>query len=255
VAFDAADAYQRFMGGYADLLSEELLRVLAPQPPQRVLDVGAGTGALTAPLAGLLGAGAVAAIEPSPAFVDALRARVPGVDVRTGAAEELPFGNGTFDLAIAQLVVHFMSDPVGGLREMARVTAPGGTVAASVWDFAGGRAPLSLYWEVARGLDPAVVDESALPGARDGDLLRLFAEAGLGGTQRELTVRLPYADPDAWWEPYTLGVGPVGDHLASLDDAHRAALRDRAIARLGAGPGVVEATAWLVVARIDDADH
>jgi SAM-dependent methyltransferase len=249
VAFDAADAYQRFMGGYADLLSEELLRVLAPQPPQRVLDVGAGTGALTAPLVRLLGPDAVAAIEPSPAFVDALRARVPGIDARTGTAEELPFDDGAFDLAVAQLVVHFMSDPVRGLREMARVTAPGGTVAASVWHFAGGRAPLSLYWEVARELDPAVVDESALPGARDGDLLRLFREAGLDGDQRELTVRLPYADPDDWWEPYTLGVGPAGDHLASLDETTRDALRRRTFERLGPGPGVVEATAWVVIAR------
>jgi SAM-dependent methyltransferase len=248
VAFDAADAYQRFMGGYADLLSEELLRVLAPHPPQRALDVGAGTGALTAPLAAALGPDAVAAIEPSPAFVDALRARVPGVDARTGTAESLPFDDGAFDLAVAQLVVHFMSDPVRGLREMARVTAPGGAVAASVWDFAGGRAPLSLYWEVARELDPEVVDESALPGARDGDLLRLFREAGLDGAQRELTVRLPYADPDEWWEPYTLGVGPAGDHLASLDDARREALRRRAFERLGPGPGVVEATAWVVIA-------
>lgn len=250
MAFDAAEAYERFMGGYADLLAAEFASLLAPRPSQRALDVGAGTGALTARLAAALGPHAVAAIDPSPAFIDALRQRVPGVDARIGGAEHLPFDDEAFDLTAAQLVVHFMSDPVLGIAEMARVTRPGGILAASVWDFAGGRAPLSLFWEVARELDSSATDESGLPGASSGDLLRMFREAGLdAATETELTVRLPYADVDVWWEPYTLSVGPAGDHLARLDPGAREALRRRAIERLGPGPGVVEATAWVVVAE------
>lgn len=246
-----ADAYQRFMGRWADRLAGMFVARMAPHPTMRALDVGAGTGALTEPLVDALGIDAVAAVEPSPPFAAALAERLPGLDVRQAGAEELPFGDATFGLVAAQLVVHFMSDPVRGISEMARVTAPDGHVAATVWDFAGDRAPLSLFWAAARELDSSVVDESELPGARHGDLERLFREAGLdhvdGGA---LTVVLPYDDIDDWWEPYTLGVGPACAYLASLDDLHREALRRRCAQRLGDGPGVTEATAWLVVARV-----
>ena len=250
MTFDvAADAYQRFMGRYADLLARQLLAELRPHRPERALDVGAGTGALTAPLVEELGTDAVAAIDPSPAFVDALRRRLPGVDVREGGAEDLPFPDASFDLVLAQLVIHFMTDPVRGVAEMARVAVPGGTVVASAWDFAGGRAPLSLFWSVARELDPAVHDESHEPGAREGDIERIFREAGLSGVRGgEITVRLPYVDPHDWWQPYTLGVGPAGAYVASLDEDRREALHDACLARLGDGPGAIEATAWLAVA-------
>jgi SAM-dependent methyltransferase len=245
-----ADAYQRFMGRYADELARELLDELRPHPPERALDVGAGTGALTAQLVDLLGPDAVAAIDPSTAFIAALRERLPGVDAREGSAEALPYPDATFDLVLAQLVVHFMSDPVRGVAEMARVATPGGTVAASTWDFAGGRAPLSLFWRVARELDPDVHDESDEAGARAGDLERIFREAGLRDVRAgELTVRLPYRDADDWWQPYTLGVGPAGAYVAGLDAARRDELRRRCAAELGDGPGVIEATAWVAVAE------
>ena len=246
----SADAYQRFMGRYADLLAAELLRELRPHRPERALDVGAGTGALTAPLVAELGAESVAAIDPSASFIAALRDRLPGVDAREGTADALPFDDATFDLVIAQLVVHFMPDPVAGIAEMARVAKPGGTVAASVWDFAGGRAPLSLFWRAARELDPAVRDEADEPGARAGQVEQYFREARLSSVRGgELTVRLPYADPDDWWQPYTLGVGPAGAYVAGLDDGRREELRRRCVAELGDGPGIVEATAWVAIAE------
>src|SRR6478752_9646005 len=123
MSFDvAADAYTRFMGQYSEPLGVQFLDLADPQPGQRALDVGCGPGALTAQLVDRLGVTAVAAIDPSESFVDAARARFPGLDVRQGVAEELPFPDAGFDLALAQLVVQFMSDPVVGLREMARVT-------------------------------------------------------------------------------------------------------------------------------------
>ena len=104
---------------------------------------------------------------------------MPGVDVRRATAEDLPFDDASFDAALAQLVVHFMTDPVAGLREMARVTRPGGVVAACVWDHAGDRGPLAPFWRAARALDPDVDDESRRAGTREGHLLELAAAAGL----------------------------------------------------------------------------
>lgn len=149
-----ADAYDRFMGRYSVPLAPKLADLAAVAAGQRVLDVGCGPGALTAELARRLSPDAVAAVDPSESFVAAARERYPGVDVRRAPAEELPFDDETFDAAVAQLVVHFMSDPVVGLGEMARVTRGGGVVAACVWDHAGGRGPLGLFWEAAREIDP-----------------------------------------------------------------------------------------------------
>ena len=126
MGFDvAADAYDRFMGRYSVLLSPQLADLAGVAAGQRVLDVGCGPGALTAELVARVGADSVAAIDPSEPFVEAARARNPGADVRLGSAEELPFPDDTFDAALAQLVVQFMSDPAAGVGEMARVTRPG----------------------------------------------------------------------------------------------------------------------------------
>src|SRR6185437_10397716 len=123
------------------------------QGGRRVLDVGCGPGALTAELVRRLGPDSVNAIDPSESFVTAARQRLPEVDIRLASAEQLRFEDGTFDVAMAQLVVQFMNDPVAGLREMARVTRPGGVVAACVWDRGGGRSPLSLFWQAVADLD------------------------------------------------------------------------------------------------------
>lgn len=95
----------------------------------------------------------MAAVAPSEPFVAAARARNPAVNVLQGSAEQLPFQDQAFDAALAQLVVHFMSDPVAGLAEMARVTRRDGVVAACVWDHGGGQGPLTLFWQAARELD------------------------------------------------------------------------------------------------------
>ena len=150
----AADSYDRFMGRYSAPLAPQLADLAGVQRGQRALDVGCGPGALTGELVARLGADSVAAADPSEPFVLAARERHPGVDVRHAAAEELPFPDDEFDVALAQLVVHFMADPVAGLREMARVTRPDGVVAGCVWDLAGGRSPISLFWTAARQLDP-----------------------------------------------------------------------------------------------------
>src|SRR6201995_1427184 len=167
------------MGRYSGPLASQLADLAGIGAGQRVLDVGCGPGPLTAELAARLGPAAVSAADPSPSFAAAVRERLPAVDVRQAPAEQLPFADTAFDAALAQLVVHFMADPVAGLREMGRVTRPGGVVAACVWDHAGGRGPLSAFWRAVRELDPGADDESNLAGVREGHLAELFTRAGL----------------------------------------------------------------------------
>jgi ubiquinone/menaquinone biosynthesis C-methylase UbiE len=155
----AADAYDRFMGRYSVRLAPSFADFAQVVPGHRVLDVGCGPGALTAELVRRLGATAVAAVDPSEQFAAAAEERHPGVDVRVAAAEALPFADGEFDEVLAQLVVHFMNDPVRGLAEMARVTREGGVVAACVWDHAGGQTPLAPFWAAVHDLDPDAADE------------------------------------------------------------------------------------------------
>jgi SAM-dependent methyltransferase len=251
VSFDvSADAYLRFMGRYSEPLAVQFADLAGIGRGQRVLDVGCGPGALTAELVRRAGTSAVSAVDPSASFDAAARERLPGVDVRRSAAERLPFPDDAFDAALAQLVVHFMTDPVAGLREMGRVTRPGGVVSACVWDHAGGRGPLSVFWQAARQLDPAADDESDLAGVREGHLATLFAQAGLSGTQvSTLTVQAGYASFEDWWEPYTLGVGPAGAYVASLAPDRQAALREQCRQLLPAGPVEISATVWAAVSR------
>ena len=251
MSFDvAAERYDRFMGRYSALLSSQMADLAAVTAGQRALDVGCGPGALTTELVARLGAESVAAVDPSEPFVAAARTRHPGVDVRLAAAEDLPFADATFDAALAQLVVHFMSDPVAGVAEMARVTRGGGVVVACVWDFAGGNGPISALWQAAHALDPDVHDESGLAGAREGHLVELFRAAGLTAVEEHvLTLSVEHPSFEDWWEPFTLGVGPAGSYVAGLDAEGRERLRDRCRAIVGAGPFVVAASAWAAVGR------
>jgi SAM-dependent methyltransferase len=246
MSFDvAADAYDQFMGRYSRLLSPQLADLAGISPGQRVIDVGCGPGALTAVLVERLAPANVSAVDPSEPFVAAAQARHPGVDVRQAAAEQLPFADRTFDAALAQLVVHFMSDPVAGLKEMARVTRPDGVVVACVWDHAGDGGPLSLFWQAARALDPGVHDESQLAGAREGHLAELFDAAGLREIEdTSISATLEHPSFEEWWEPYTRGVGPAGAYTVQLDAERQVELRERCRQLLPDPPFVLTSRAW-----------
>ncbi|GAC54788.1 class I SAM-dependent methyltransferase [Gordonia amicalis] len=235
------DAYGRFMGRYADPLAEVFATFAEVGADARVLDVGCGPGALTAHV--LSRGVAVTAIDPSPPFVDAIHQRFPDVDVRRGTAEELPYDADEFTHALAQLVVHFMTDPVRGITQMARVTRPEGIVAACVWD--GPTGALAPFWDAVHVLDPDAQDEALLSGAHRGHLTELFETAGLRNvTEEPITVDVVHPTFEEWWEPYTLGVGPAGEYVTTLDAGARTELETVARERLGDGPFTVSATAW-----------
>jgi SAM-dependent methyltransferase len=243
--FVGADAYDRFMGRYSMPLAPKLADFAGVEAGQSVLDVGCGPGALTGELVRRLGSASVSAVDPSEPFVAAAQERHPGVSVQRAAAEDLPFADQVFDAAIAQLVVHFMTDPVLGLREMRRVVRQGGVVAACVWDHAGSRGPLSLFWAAAHMIDPAINDESQLAGTREGHLGELFREAGLRDVQEGvLRVDVKHPSFDEWWEPFELGVGPAGGFMASLDPDRRAELGEQCRRMLPAAPFTLAAQAW-----------
>lgn len=243
----AADDYDRFMGRYSVPLAALFTDFAGVAAGQSALDVGCGPGALTRELVSRLKAAAVSAVDPSESFVTAARKRLPGVSVQLAAAEDLPFEDGRFDAALAQLVVHFMSDPVAGLQEMGRVTRPGGTVAACVWDHAGGHGPLSPLWDAARELDSGVEGESALAGARHGHLAELFEAAALQVTRDDaLVVEVQHPSFDEWWAPFTLGVGPAGGYVTGLDPQKRERLKELCRERLPPAPFALSARAWAV---------
>jgi SAM-dependent methyltransferase len=248
--FRGADAYERFMGRFSRPLAPLLADYAGIERGQRVVDVGCGTGALTAELVARVGADSVVALDPSEPLVTAARERHPDVELHVAPAEQIPCEDDAFDAALAQLVVHFMADPVAGLREMRRVTRPGGTVAACVWDHAGGRGPLSFFWAVLADVDPEARDESQLAGAREGHLAELFRDAGIGDVEETtLAVEVTYASFEEWWEPYTLGVGPPGAYVAQLDDDARERLVARLRERQPPAPFTITGRAWTARGR------
>jgi SAM-dependent methyltransferase len=247
--FLAVDAYDRYMGRYSAPLSPPFADFAGVESGQRVVDVGCGTGALTAELVRRLGPSNVTAVDPSEPFVAAVAERFPEVVTQRAAAEDLPFADDSFDAALAQLVVHFLTDPVAGLRELERVTRPDGVVAACVWDFTG-EGPLDVFWAAAQALDPGVEGETHLAGAREGHLVELFEQAGLREVAGEaLTITVAHPTFEDWWEPFTLGVGPGGEHVAHLAPADVERLREECRRRLPEAPFTVSGRAWAARAR------
>jgi SAM-dependent methyltransferase len=240
-----ADQYDRFMGRYSRPLAPAFADFARLADATRVLDVGCGPGALTGELVSRLGSEAVSGVDPSEAFVAAARERLPGVRVERATAEAMPFEDRRFDAALAQLVVHFMADPLAGLREMRRVTKPNGVIAACVWDHAGGRGPLGVFWEAARVLDVDVDDESSRAGARPGHLAELFEAAGVREIEHGATsVAVEHRSFEEWWEPFTFGVGPAGAFVARLGASDQDQLRELCRERLPKSPFVIAARAW-----------
>ena len=243
-----AEHYDRFMGRYVPRLAVELADAAGIADGMRALDVGCGPGGLTHELVARLGAENVAAVDPAEQFAAACRERHPGADVRVGGAEELPWEDGAFDASLASLVVAFMRDARAGTREMARVTKPGGVVAACMWDVpGGGMQMLSTFWRAVRSVTPGVEGEQTRVGFHEGEIADLLRQAGLEDVQDGMLVTgAHYGDFDDFWDPFTFAVGPSGNHLRSMSAEHQDAVRRECFALLGepSGPFDLEARAW-----------
>ncbi len=237
--------YDRFMGRYSTSLARLFSDTVDLSPGMRALDVGCGPGALTGVLVEHVGIDRVSACDPSPSFVAACASRYPGIDIRTGRAEAIPFEDSRFDVAMAQLVLHFVTEPETAARELRRVVRKGGVVAACVWDFEQGMEMLRAFWDAALLVDPAAPDEVTTKRfGRAGEIADLLASAGFTDiSETALTVSSVYESFDELWSGFLAGIGPAGSFCVSLDEGRRASLRRNLFERIGEPVGQFELSA------------
>lgn len=235
----SGEAYDGFMGRYSRPLAASFADAVGVTAGQSVLDVGCGPGALTGVLVDLLGTDAVSAFDPSPPFVGECSTRHPGVTVRAGRAEAIPFDDAQFDFTLAQLVLHFVDDPAQAALEFLRVLRPGGVAAACVWDFAEGMEMLRLFWDSALQVDPEAPDEAqTLKFGRSGEIAALFSSAGFRDVaETTFDVQSTYSGFDELWSGFLAGIGPAGSFCMSLTEWQRAALREDLFLRVGSPSG------------------
>jgi SAM-dependent methyltransferase len=237
--FTAPDAYDRSIARYSRELAPRFVALtgVAALPAGPVLDVGCGTGALTAWLAERFGARNVAGVDPSESFAAACRERVPGADVRVGTGEALPFRDRTFSAALAQLVLGFAKDAPRLAAEMRRVVRPGGIVGACMFE-SRGFALTRTFFDEARKLDPAAPHDEKMPLRRAEALEALWRGAGLSAVRMgEIRLEVDYDDFDDLWIPFAHGVGPPGAYFQAQPEERQRALRDAVLDALGRPAG------------------
>ena len=259
--FAESDAYERFMGRWSRRLAPLLVKFAAVDEGDSVLDVGSGIGALAFALAEAIPSVRVTGVDPSRAYVRYAQARTPGDRVRfsVGDAQALKIPDASVDRTLSLLVFNFIPDPVKALREMTRVTRPGGVVAAAVWDYGEGMEMLRVFWDEAVALDSTIAarDERSMPLCRPGELAALWRANGLQRVEElPLTIELAFASFDDYWRPFLGGQGPAGAYAALLSEPRRAALEARIRRRLLGtrqdGPFTLQARAWAVKGVVPD---
>lgn len=253
--FGESAAYEKFMGRWSRQLAPLLVQFAGVRDGEAVLDVGSGTGSLAAAVRQAAPAARVTGIDPSAAYVAYARSQLPedGFRFVVGDAQAMEFPDASHERTLSLLVLNFIPDPAKALREMTRVTRPGGTVAAAVWDYGGGMQMLRIFWDEAVAADPAAAprDERHMPLCRQGELAALWRAGGLANVEEQpLLFTMSFASFDDYWTPFLGGQGPAGAYVAKLSDDRRAALRARLLHRLADGsenrPLTLEARAWAV---------
>lgn len=254
--FADAEAYQRFMGRWSTLLAPLLVDFSNIRDGGRILDVGSGTGALAFAVARLRSHCQVLGIDPSQQYVAYAGSKNPAPDrvrFETGDAQQLQFPNAAFDASVSLLVFNFIPDAKKALREVTRVTKPGGTVSAAVWDYGEGMRMLRVFWDAAGAIDPSgkQLDEAHMPLCRSGELAALWKDGGLEQvSERPIEITTRFQSFDDYWSPFLLGQGPAGAFVQKLRSDARQAMRADTMRRLklpsGDAPFSLPARAWAV---------
>jgi SAM-dependent methyltransferase len=249
--FSESDGYERFMGRWSRRLAPLFARFARVGDRDCVLDVGSGTGALAFASAAITSA-QVTGVERSAAYVRYAQEHADDqrVQFEVGDAVALPFADDAFDRTMSMLVLNFVPDPAAALREMIRVTRPGGAVAASVWDYGDGMEMLRAFWDEAVVMDPeiALQDERHMPLSTRGALADLWRAQGLHHVKEQpLTIETKFSSFDDYWQPFLCGQGPAGVYVASLTESARHALQSRLHERLADTGYTLRARAWAVL--------
>ncbi|WP_239090679.1 class I SAM-dependent methyltransferase [Asanoa iriomotensis] len=248
------DAYDAYMGRWSRRVAPLFVRWLTPPAGRRWVDVGCGTGALSGAVLTAAAPTEVTGVDSSAAFVTAAADRVsdPRARFRVGDAAALPLPDDGFDVAVSGLALNFVAEPPRAVAEMARVTAPGGTVAAYVWDYSDGMEMLRYFWTAAATIDPTAPDELGRFAAvcRPDPLRTLWTGAGLTGvTVDAVSIPTTFTGFDDFWTPFLGGQGPAPGFVAHLEPGDRNRLRDLLRSRLPVAPdGTIRLTAraWTV---------
>lgn len=261
-AWASAESYERYVGRWSRQVAAEFLARLDVPPGLRWLDVGCGTGVLSRAILDRCDPVSVVGIEPSPPFLAAATERVgdPRASFRAGTAEELPLADDAVDVVVSGLVLNFVPDRPAALAAMRRVVAPGGLVAAYVWDYVDGMQLMRHFWDAAVACDPAAreLDEgNRFPGCAPQGLQSSFEDAGLLDVGVEaIVVPTRFTDFADYWDPFLGGTGPAPQYVASLDEERRAVLREELHRRLPVeehGAISLTARAWAVRGREPEA--
>ncbi|HVJ22584.1 MAG TPA: methyltransferase domain-containing protein [Burkholderiales bacterium] len=254
--WERGNPYERYVGRWSRQLAPRFLSWLALPRGRRWLDVGCGTGALSAAILEHCAPASLAGVEPSPGFLASARQNLAGkAALHQGSAESIPLDNASVDAVVSGLVLNFTKEPRAALAEMRRVAAPGGCIAAYVWDYAGKMELMRYFWDAAVELDPAAapLDEGPrFPLCRPAALRELFTGAGLSAQVTEIDIPTSFAGFDDYWQPFLGGQGPAPAYAMSLDEARRTELRELLRARVPAGKdGAITliARAWAVRAE------
>jgi SAM-dependent methyltransferase len=236
--FENAEAYESFMGRWSRQLATLLIQFARIPDDGRVLDVGSGTGQLAFEIARLKPAARITGIDPSKEYVSYANSRNRSPDrvsFEIGDAQTLRFPPASFTACSSLLVFNFIPDPAKALQELKRITQPGGTISAAVWDYGGGMEMLRAFWDAAVELDPSAAkrDEKNMPLCHQGQLGHLWKEGGLDPVDEQpLDFSMRYASFNDYWAPFLLGQGPAGVYVRSLSPERVQALREAVKKRL-----------------------
>ena len=251
----SAAPYERYVGRWSRKVAREFIEWISMPAGGAWADVGCGTGALVECILANCEPSSVAAVDKAEGFIAEARRNVTDsrVSFETADATILPLRQATFDAAVSGLVLNFVSDHKAMASEMARVTKPGGKVAAYVWDYGSGMEMMRHFWDGAVAVSPhdSKLDQAErFPICQPEPLQALFRDIGLSSIScRAIDIPTVFRDFEDYWNPFLGKQGAAPTYLASVDDSTRERIRALLESRLvpsADGKIALNARAWAV---------